>query len=657
MQLTLISPSLASASGVANARQSHASALSSVQVTKVKDLTAGLVIERLRATPGYLFGMGQACLIVRLRYKQGDESEDLVQRLLGALDSRLPAVAGLGLLPIKPLPGPVPLVLKMLAALVHRIQAAAGLVVLLQSRLLDTADGYATLALPGPAPEEIGEALAWLVWACDALAVEPLARNLPEPVLGAYGLLHKRLSRLAPVGTNNRHLLRTAYALGMPVQMLPGGVFQFGWGRRARLFSSTISDATSAIATSWVKNKHETNALLQMGGFPVPVQAVVASLADAMVAAQRIGYPVVLKPANLDNGLGVEAGLRDEAELRLAYGRSSQHAKMLLLEEHMQGQDYRIDVMRGQVTGVIHRAPASVVGDGTHDVAGLVTTINRERQANESTSPLKPIALDAEALDLLAREGLNVKSVLAAGQIVVLRRIANVSRGGVPTDASGLIHPDNAALCVQAAALLRLDMVGLDLLIPDISRSWREVGAAFCEVNAQPQGGAERSLIFETILKGAVKGCGRIPAVLVLSSHAESPVASRIAAEFVQAGLTGATVQGTVDALKAACVAKLMAPDQGFIVVATDGAGLVGWGLPLDCFDLLVIDDWVMPEADKKRTLGLIEPHVALALVGHAAAEPALFENWGRGHVRVVADAEALLQAAAQIVVNLANES
>lgn len=608
---------------------------------------AWLQVEGRQAVPGFLFGLAQPALLVRLRFGPGGEAEALALRLLSAVEPLLPDVAGLALVPLASLvlhPAGVPPLLAALAAVVHRLQVAAGLTALPQARLLHAAPGQATLALPGPVPAATADALAWAVQALNALEAEPSVTALPGSVLSALAGLQQRLIRIAPAGTNQRHLLRVAYALGMPVLALPGGVFQFGWGRHSRLFNSTLSDATSAIATAWAKNKHQTNALLRMAGLPVPEQAVVATLEAAVAAAQRMGYPVVLKPANLDQGVGVEAGLRNEAELRVAHVRSSQHAKTLLLEKHVPGDDYRVNVMQGEVVGVAHRTPARVVGDGARSVADLVVAVNRVRQASgDSASLLKPIELDAEALELLAREGLEVQSVPSAGRVVPLRRTANLSRGGSTADVTHQMHPDNAALCVQAAALLRLDIAGLDLLITDISRSWREVGGAFCEVNAQPQTGGAHPWMFEKILKRYVEGRGRVPTVLVLSSGTQSPLASAIADALGRGGLRTGQVQGSAQALLNGCRAQLIAPDLGALVVVTDGADLPRWGLPLDRFDVLVIDGWHLSETDKHRTLRLLQPHVAQALLADATPErDALRQVWGEGRLRLL-DAEALL--------------
>lgn len=598
--------------------------------------------------PGHLFGLAQSSLLVRLQWAPGAVLEGMAERLLAAVAPRLPAVAGFRLVPLAGREGDAQAdamaLLSALAAVVHRLQFTADLPALPEARLLDAAPGQATLALPGPNPAAVRDALEWALQALTALANDS---TLPPDTWAAHAQLHQRLNRLAPGGNNQRHLLRTAYALGMPVLVLPGEVAQFGWGRRSRLFRSTITDATGSIATGWAKNKHHTNALLRMAGLPVPAQVVVNSLESALAAAARLGYPVVLKPVNLDQGEGVEAGIRNEAELCLAHPRSSQHAKTLLVEKHVPGDDHRVNVVLGEVVGVARRTPARVCGDGLHSVTELVAALNRERKRRAVLAAMyKPIEVDDEALEMLARDGLDANSVPAAGTVVALRRTANVSRGGTSEDVTEQIHPDNAALCVQAAALLRLDIAGLDLLITDISRSWREVGGAFCEINAQPQTGAAHPWMFEKILRRYVVGRGRVPTVLVLGGSDAIGVAQALVAAMAQTAPRAALVQGNGLALLQGCRAELMAPDLGGLVVLTDGTELARWGLPLDRFDVLVVTDPLQTDATRSATLALLEPHTAqVRLSGPGQALEALRQRWGDSRMALLEDEAALVRS------------
>ena len=558
--------------------------------------------------------------------------------------------------------------LLLLAEFLIRIQVNAGLTVssgaILES--VQSLPGQANaqevvLLVPSPAASVLQGLAAPIVSHFNSLfSTASDTAELPRQLV-------QTLASLAPGGTNNRHLLREAFALGIPVMALPGQVFQFGWGRHARLFRSSITDRTSAVSTNWAKDKHACNRLLRMAGLPVPDQVLVTSLEAAVQATGKIRYPVVLKPAQLDQGLGVEPDLRSEAELRQAYARSSRYAGELVLEKHMPGEDYRVYVVLGEMLGVAHRIPARVVGDGSSSIRQLVSAANasRQRQAGAAPSVYKPIQLDQEAEELIARAGLTPDSLLPEGQVLTLCRSANSSRGGTSVDVTPLAHPDNVDLCVRAAALLRLDIAGLDLIMPDISRSWREVGAGFCEINAQPQMGGAHPWIFERILRRYLVGRGRIPTVLLLTDSADATgLGAAIAKSLERSGCRTRVAAGhNATELLRQCSAELMAPDLDALVVETDGSDLSRVGLPLDRFDVLVIAQWRSAAAQARATLALLAPHLSgPALLGPSAidsSEQQLREQWlgqafGAPQVRLVPEESALPETVQQVVQELA---
>ena len=53
-------------------------------------------------------------------------------------------------------------------------------------------------------------------------------------------------------------------------------------------------------------------------------------------------------------------------------------------------------------------------------------------------------------------------------------------------DVTAAIHPDNVEMCVRAVVLCGASVGGADFLTTDISRSFREIGGALCEVNVLP---------------------------------------------------------------------------------------------------------------------------------------------------------------------------
>jgi cyanophycin synthetase len=282
-------------------------------------------------------------------------------------------------------------------------------------------------------------------------------------------------------------IAQSAAALGMPVDVLPSYV-QIGWGAGAQRFDMTFTRDTSWIASGVAKNKMKCNRTLSAEGVPVPKATMVGTIEQAERAAEALGWPVVVKPFNQDQGLGVTARIKDGATLRRAFDEAAWYSPgNVIIEQHIDGDDYRLLVVHGQTLQVVRRTAAGVIGDGVHTVNELMDAVNSHPwRGKDPFSRLKLLVLDELALGCLEQQGLRPGSIPEPGRSVWLRRIANVSSGGTAEDVTEITHPDNRALAERAARIVGLDVAGMDLLITDISRSWRDVGGAICEVNSQP---------------------------------------------------------------------------------------------------------------------------------------------------------------------------
>jgi cyanophycin synthetase len=451
------------------------------------------------------------------------------------------------------------------------------------------------LSISSLSPPAVDKALAWIVPNLNALA-----NGLGMALDGLSGLLTE-LERHAPGGTNNRQLIKAAYRYGVPVQALPGRCFQYGWGSRARWMDSTFTDATSSISASLARNKVRANDLLRRAGLPVPAQVVVGNLQQTIEAARKIGYPVVVKPSNLDGGKGVSAGLEDEAALRLAFARAQAHSKSLILEKHIEGNDYRLGIVHGELGWATFREPAGVRGDGVSSIGQLIDIANRD--PNRGTQPwsnMRPLVVNAEATELLAAQRLDLFSVPAPGHFVRLRRSANISSGGTPTSMMGKVHPDNIALAIRAAAVFRLDFAGIDLITPDVTRSWLEVGGAICEINGQPQFSVMGPQAPRLAIQGLFKGDGRIPIVVILADRPVDELLQAAAQDPGEHALTLGYSTGSglfigehmVRRGRASAFddtqALLLNRQVDAVAIVTDGKEWLRTGLPFDRFDLLV---------------------------------------------------------------------
>lgn len=497
-----------------------------------------------------------------------------------------------------------------IAALTVSCMQMAGLAVFSSGKLLnwrssesDAELGLALPALPGGGRVTF-DASVWailLVWSLIRGANDDAIRRLSED---RRKLIEKfEQNRLG--GTNTLRFLEAAHQLGIPVPLIFNHHCQFGWGKKQLLAQSSVLDTTGNLGVAIARDKHVTAKILNRAGLPGPIHRIVGSWDEARATATELGYPVVVKPANLDGGVGVFAGLRNEQQLAEAWPQTVKQKKKILVEKHCDGEDFRLIVVDGTLRWAVSRQPAGVTGDGEHSAPQLVEISNRDpRRGYHATASLRPLVLDEEAWGLLKETGIGANDVIERGRFVRLRRSSNLSSGGMPIVVTDMVHPDNRALVERAVELIGLDVAGVDLIIPDIGKSWRETGATIIEINAQPQLiAASQEHLYADILRARIDGEGRIPAVLVVASS-ESGFAERLLEEssgplYSGVGVAAcgqAYVGGKPIGIKGlsplrAGNALLMHRDVEALIVVGEEHALLKTGLPFDRFDVLAIVD------------------------------------------------------------------
>ncbi|GAB3194130.1 ATP-binding protein [Nesterenkonia suensis] len=111
-----------------------------------------------------------------------------------------------------------------------------------------------------------------------------------------------------------------ALARGLDVTLLPRQVMIVGDGGPAgqAAFTHGVPQATTLSGATLAQDKRIRRAILAKAGFKVPKGATFSvgrSRSAALRYAERIGYPVVVKPAQGDNTIETQAGIRDEESL------------------------------------------------------------------------------------------------------------------------------------------------------------------------------------------------------------------------------------------------------------------------------------------------------------------------------------------------------
>jgi cyanophycin synthetase len=297
-----------------------------------------------------------------------------------------------------------------------------------------------------------------------------------------------RLAQRRAFGPSTAALVRAAEDRDMPwIRLNDRSLVQLGHGKYQRRIQATVTSETRHTAVEIASDKRLTNQILSDLGLPVPRQARVRGPEDAVEAAEKLGYPVVVKPLDGNHGKGVSINLTTPEQVRAAFEEAYEFSSVVIVETFQEGHDYRILVVDGKVVAAAQRVPGHVVGDGAHTIAELVEIVNQDpRRGIGHEKVLTRLELDAQGLRLIEEAGLTPESVLAGGQVFYLRSTGNLSTGGTSVDKTDAIHYDNRIMAERAVKAIGLDVGGVDFISPDIGRSHKEAGGAIVEVNAAP---------------------------------------------------------------------------------------------------------------------------------------------------------------------------
>ena len=348
-------------------------------------------------------------------------------------------------------------------------------------------------AQPGPAPDTCDVAIGYELEGATRAVVQAALQAIEALGAGEPAALEEQiedaryLAEDEALGPSTRALVEAAERRGIPWERIgSGSLIRLGYGRHIRFIQASLTSTCSSVAADVASDKPLTKALLDRALLPVPRGEVVRNEAEALAAAGRIGFPVVVKPLYGNHGRGVSVGLATPGAVAEGYRIAREHGRRALVEEQLLGSDFRILVVGGKMVAACERRPCRVVGDGKHTIAELVEIENQDPRRGEGhAKAMSRIRLDEVVLAHLAGEGRSLDHVPAPGEVVELCRAANLSRGGTAHDVTDRIHPEVQALCERAARVVGLDVCGVDLVAEDITRPLGPK-SGIVEVNAAP---------------------------------------------------------------------------------------------------------------------------------------------------------------------------
>jgi D-alanine-D-alanine ligase-like ATP-grasp enzyme len=241
----------------------------------------------------------------------------------------------------------------------------------------------------------------------------------------------------------------------------------------------------SSRGVSWIDDKAILKKELLKRGLPVSKGEARASEAGALKLFRQLRKPVIVKPHQGSGTRHTTLHITDEKELIRAFRIAKRISPWVMIEEELVGPVFRPTVINGKLVATIERTPPTIIGDGKSTVAQLIEQENKHPQRQGPV--FSHIKITPQLTTELTRQNLTLESIPEAGRRIELHQKINWSVGGRTKDVTDIVHPDNVALFEEIAALLKAPIVGLDFIIKDISRSWKEQEmCGVIEANSMP---------------------------------------------------------------------------------------------------------------------------------------------------------------------------
>lgn len=335
------------------------------------------------------------------------------------------------------------------------------------------------------------------------------------------------------LGPSTGSIVEEAEKRGIPyIRLNKHSLVQLGYGIHQKRIRATIASTTSCIAVDIAGDKEETKNLLSAAEIPVPKGRIIYNnqTVDDVIAA--VDFPFVIKPIDGNHGNGATTNITTKEQAETALNAAREYGRSVICEKFISGYDFRILVINYKFVCAALRTPASVKGDGEHNIQWLVDKENADpRRGYGHEKVLTQITIDGFTKKMLDEKGYNLDTIPEKGELVLLKPTANLSTGGTSTDVTEKVHPLNIFMAERIAKIIGLDICGIDVIAKDLKTPLAENGGAVLEVNAapgfrmhiEPSEGLPRNVAEPVVDMLFPKGSdGRIPIIAVTGTNGKT---------------------------------------------------------------------------------------------------------------------------------------
>ena len=260
-------------------------------------------------------------------------------------------------------------------------------------------------------------------------------------------------------------------------------------GKRSIRVSLNFSPMDDSVTLRLAGHKPTVYDILAADGVPVPRHIAIGAfdLTAAKEFLRTSTRPVVVKPASgTGGGAGVTTNITDTWRLMRALAQARAFGPTALVEEQIEGNNYRLLYLDNELIDAVERKPPSITGDGTSSIGTLVRRENALRVKTGPSLAQALLPIDVDMRHSLVAQGKSLRTVPAKGEIVRVKTVINGNRAEENVPALSQISEPLAAMGRRIVEKLGIRLAGIDIITTNPGIDLAKSGGVVIDVNTTP---------------------------------------------------------------------------------------------------------------------------------------------------------------------------
>lgn len=253
-------------------------------------------------------------------------------------------------------------------------------------------------------------------------------------------------------------------------------------------FMGGCSSYNSLETRKGCRSKEQARDVFSKGSIPHAQGKIFFNPWVAHQFAKEHGFPLVIKPNVSGFSRGSHFPITSYRELYKAIFLAKLWWPTTVVEQYLEGKNYRVVVIKGQIMSVIQRFSPFVTGDGKTTINDLIDQENIVRESMGIFPCIYPLNKSATTIKYLKKQNLTLNDIPAEHQIVNLFYRISLAPGGIVQTIDKTTIPEkNNALFLDILDMFDANILGIDVIFEhNITRDYTEQKCIFLEVNSRP---------------------------------------------------------------------------------------------------------------------------------------------------------------------------